>query len=129
MNNEKEFDMSALQDELSKALFEKAETEMDIRRGELTVKKINAMSNLEKAKLEYMKLQLEQKRIEMDERRLTLEEIQAKYNIASDLAVKSQKLQHIVGKTMLGVFPAQDKQIAQIMAAAKKVSDLDKEQK
>ena len=127
MNNEKEFEVQALQDELQKALTERAETELDIRRGELTVKKINAMANLEKAKLEFMKLQLEQKRMEMDERRLTLEEIQTKYNIASDLAVKSQKLQHIVGKTMLGIFPAQDKQVAQIMEAAQKVSEIEKE--
>lgn len=125
---EKEFEVQALQDELQKVLLEKAETELDIRRGELTVKKINAMANLEKAKLEYMKLQLEQRRIEMDERRLTLEEIQAKYNIASDLAGKSQKLQHIVGKTMMGIFPAQDKQVAQIMAAAQKVTELKKDE-
>ena len=121
------FSVSHLDDELTKVMQEKAETEFDIRQSELAIKKINAKANLEKAKLEFMKLQLEQKRMEMEERRLTLEEIQAKYNIASDLAAKSVKLQHIVGKTMLGIFPKEDKQIAQIMDAANKVAELEKE--
>jgi hypothetical protein len=127
MNNDNGFAMSSLQDELSKVMLAKAETEMDIRRGELNVKAINAMANLEKAKLEYMKLQLEQKKMEMEDRRLVLEEIRTKADIATNIANKSLKIQHLVGKVMVGLFPAQDKQVAEIMAAAKKVSELDKE--
>ena len=113
--------LDGLQAELQKVMFEKAETELDIRRGELMVKKINALANLEKAKLDFTKLQLEQQRVALEERRLTLEEIQTKYNITSDMVRKSDKIQRVIGKAMLGLFPEQDKQIVQIMKAAKEL--------
>ena len=127
MNNEKKLEVPALQEELQKVLLEKAETELDIRRGELTVKKINAMANLEKAKLEFEKLQLEKKRLELEERRIVLEEYSEMFGISKDIANMRPKLQHIVGKTMLGLFPAWDAQVAQIMTCVKKLSDLEKE--
>lgn len=116
--------LNSLQTELQKVMFEKAETELDIRRGELMVKKINALANLEKAKVDYMKLQLEQQRVCMEERRLTLEEIQTKYNITSDMVRKSDKIQRAIGKTMLGLFPEQDKQVMKIMEAAKQLTEM-----
>lgn len=116
--------LDSLQEELQKAMFEKAENDLDIRRGELMVKKINALANLEKAKVDFMKLQLEQKRVMLEERRMTLEEIQTKYNITSDMVRKSDKIQRAIGKTMLGLFPKQDKQVAKIMEAAKELTEM-----
>ena len=116
--------LDSLQKELQKVMFEKAENDLDIRRGELMVKKINALANLEKAKVDFMKLQLEQKRVMLEERRMTLEEIQTKYNITSDMVRKSDKIQRAIGKTMLGLFPEQDKQVAKIMEAAKELTEM-----
>lgn len=118
--------LDSLQEELQKVMFEKAENDLDIRRGELMVKKINALANLEKAKVDFMKLQLEQKRVMLEERRMTLEEIQAKYNITSDMVRKSDKIQRAIGKTMLGIFPEQDKQVVKIMEAAKELTEMQK---
>ena len=118
------WNLDSLQTKLQKMMFEKAETDLDIRRGELMVKKINALANLEKAKVDYMKIQLDQKRISLEERRLTLEEIQAKYNITSDMVRKSDKIQRAIGKTMLGLFPEQDKQVVKIMEAAKELTEM-----
>lgn len=114
--------LETLEEQLKQVLLEKAETDIEIRRGELNIKKINALANLEKAKLDFMKLQLEQQRVALDERRLTLEEIQTKYNITSDMVRKSDKIQRAIGKTMLGLFPEQDKQVVQIMKAAKELN-------
>ena len=114
--------LETLEEQLKQVLLEKAETDIEIRRGELNIKKINALANLEKAKLDFMKLQLEQQRVALDERRLTLEEIQTKYNITSDMVRKSDKIQRAIGKTMLGLFPEQDKQVVQIMKAAKELA-------
>ena len=111
--------LETLEEQLKQVLLEKAETDIDIRRGELNIKKINALANLEKAKLDFMKLQLDQQRVALEERRLTLEEIQTKYNITSDMVRKSDKIQRAIGKTMLGLFPEQDKQVVQIMKAVK----------
>ena len=124
---EKEFDVSLLEKELSKVMFEKAETEIEIRRSDSLVKRINAMANLERMKLEFMKLQLQQKSLELDERRLALDEIQGKYNIISDMVRKSDKTQRAIGKTMIGFFPEQDKQVVSIMKAAQKLQDVKEE--
>ena len=114
--------LETLEEQLKQVLLEKAETDIDIRRGELNIKKINALANLEKAKLDFMKLQLDQQRVALEERRLTLEEIQTKYNITSDMVRKSDKIQRAIGKTMLGLFPEQDKQVVQIMKAVKELA-------
>lgn len=118
------FDTSVLEEELLKVMQEKAETELDIHRIDLTIKKINAFTNMKKAKAELMKLQLEQQRLTLEERRLSLDEFQTKYNICSDLVRKSEKIQRVLGKTMIGLFPEQDKQVVKIMEAAKKLSTL-----
>lgn len=118
---------NTLQEELKKTLFEKAETELEIRRSELMVKKINALASLEKAKTEYMKLQLEQQRVTLEERRMTLDEIQAKYNITSDMAKKPDKLLRAIGKTKLGLFSESDQQVVKIMEAAKKLNGCETE--
>ena len=121
---ERNFDLTSLESELSKVMFEKAETDLDIRRGELMVKKLNALSNLERTKIEFMKLQLQQRSMELEERRLALDEIQGKYNIISDMVRKSDKTQRAIGKTMIGFFPEQDKQVVSIMKAAQKLQDI-----
>ena len=120
-----------LQEELQKNLLEKAETEMDIREGELKLNQINALANLEKQRTERMKVQLEQERFkleerryELDERRLALDELQVKYNITSDMVKKADKIQRAIGKTMMGIFPEQDKQVMQIYKASKKLAEL-----
>lgn len=120
-----------LQEELQKTLLEKAENEMDIRQGELIVKRINASANLEKQRTERMKVELElkrfgleERRFELDERRLSLDELQAKYNIASDMIKKADKIQRAIGKTMMGIFPEQDKQVVQIYKASRKLAEL-----
>ena len=114
--------LETLEEQLKQVLLEKVETDIDIRRGELNIKKINALANLEKAKLDFMKFQLDQQRVALEERRLTLEEIQTKYNITSDMVRKSDKIQRAIGKTMLGLFPEQDKQVVQIMKAVKEIA-------
>ena len=121
---ERNFDLTSLESELSKVMFEKAETDLDIRRGELMVKKLNALSNLERTKIEFMKLQLQQRSMELEERRLALDEINGKYNIISDMVRKSDKTQRAIGKTMIGFFPEQDKQVVSIMKAAQKLQDI-----
>ena len=138
----KQEELDALQDELCKDLSNKAENDIDIHRGELLVKRLNAIANLKKQNNESLRLQLEQQRLQMqsqleqerlkceqqrqylEERRLCLDEIQAKYNITSDMVRKSEKIQRAIGKTMLGLFPEQDKQVVKIMEAAKKLTDL-----
>ena len=140
--NMKQEELDALQDELCKDLSNKAENDIDIHRGELLVKRLNAIANLKKQNNESLRLQLEQQRLQMqsqleqerlkceqqrqylEERRLCLDEIQAKYNITSDMVRKSEKIQRAIGKTMLGLFPEQDKQVVKIMEAAKKLTDL-----
>ena len=114
--------LETLEEQLKQVFLEKSETDIDIRRGELNIKKINALANLEKAKLDFMKFQLDQQRVALEERRLTLEEIQTKYNITSDMVRKSDKIQRAIGKTMLGLFPEQDKQVVQIMKAVKEIA-------
>ena len=121
------FDVNTLENELSKVMFEKAETEMDIRRGELLVKKINALANLEKNKLEFMKIQLQEKNMALSDRRLQLDEMQSKYNMVSDMARKPDKTIRTIGKMMVGFFAEQDKQVLSIMKAAQKLQDLNDE--
>ena len=123
--------LEKLQEELQKNLFEKAENEMGIRQGELIVKRINASANLEKQITERMKVELElnrfgleERRCEMDERRLALNELQTKYNITSDMIKKADKIQRAIGKTMMGIFPEQDKQVVQIYKASRKLTEL-----
>lgn len=134
----KQEDLDVLQDKLCKDLLNKAENDIEIHRGELLVKRLNAVANLKKQNNDSMRLQLEQRRLSfeqerlkleqqrqyMDERRLCLDEMQAKYNITSDMVRKSEKIQRAIGKTMLGLFPEQDKQVVKIMEAAKKLTDL-----
>ena len=117
-------DFSSLEQELTKVVTEKVETDLDIRRGELMVKKLNALANLEKTKLDLMRLQLQQRSLELDERRLALDEIQGKYNIISDMVRKSDKTQRAIGKTMVGFFPEQDQQVIGIMQAAKRLQEI-----
>jgi hypothetical protein len=124
-NTQSQFDISTLEAELSKVMFEKAESDLDIRRGELMVKKINSLANLEKAKIEFMKLQMEQQRMMLDERRLVLEEVQTKYNIASDLSKKPEKLFRTIGKIPVGLFEKQDKQVVEILQWAQKLQSVD----
>ena len=126
-NQHRDFDISNLESELQKVMFEKAESDIDIRRGELLVKKINCLANLEQAKIEFMKLQLEQQRLMHDERRLVLEEVQAKYNIASDLSKKPEKLVRAIGKIPVGLFGKQDKQVVEILQWAQKLQSVDNE--
>lgn len=116
----------SLEEELRKVLAEQAETELDIRRGELTVKKINAIASLQRAKLDLMKLQLEQKRVELEERRLSLDEFNMKFRVSEEMSHKSDKIQRVISKTMLGIFPEQDKQIVSIMKAAQKIGEMKK---
>ena len=116
--------LEKLQEELQMKLFQKAETEMEIRQGELIVKRINASANLEKQITERMKIELELKRFGLEERRLALDELQTKYNITSDMIKKADKIQRAIGKTMMGLFPEQDKQVAQIYKATKKLVEL-----
>ena len=126
-NTKKQFDISSLEEELSKIMLEKAETDMDIRRGELMVKKINSLANLEKAKIEFVKLQSEQQRLMLEERRLVLEEIKTKYEIASDLSKKPEKVMRAIGKMPVGLFEKQDKQVVDIMKWAKKLQSINEE--
>lgn len=125
---ENEFNPSAISEELQKSLLDKAETELEIRRAELTNKRINALVNLRRAETEYGKLKLEQHRLIMDERRLSLEEMQTKYNICSDMVRKSDKLQRVISRTMLGLFPEQDKQVVRILEASKEISKVKSEE-
>lgn len=115
------FDISTLEEEISKSLFEKAESDLDIRRGELMVKKINALGNLQKSKIEFMKLQLEQEKLLLDKRRQAVEEINSKYTIASDLSRKPEKILRTIGKIPVGLFGEQDKQMVEIVKWAQKV--------
>lgn len=121
---EKVIDINAIEEALQKAMSEKAETEMDIHRGELMVKQIKAYTDLKKYDLELMKLQMEQKRVELEERRLFLDEISAKFNMSSELAKRSDKIQRAIGKLMVGLFPEQDKQVAKILEATKAIEKM-----
>jgi len=125
---EKEFNPTAISEELQKSLLDRAETELEIRRAELTTKRINALVNLRRAETEYGKLKVEQHRLMMDERRLSLEEMQTKYNICSDMVRKSDKLQRVISRTMLGLFPEQDKQVVRILEASKEISKVKSEE-
>ena len=77
-----------------------------------------------KVQLEQERFKLEERRYELDERRLALDELQVKYNITSDMVKKADKIQRAIGKTMMGIFPEQDKQVMQIYKASKKLAEL-----
>ena len=117
-SQEKIFDLCALEEEFSQRMNEKAETDIDIRRGELQVKQINAIVNLERCKLDFKKLQIEEHRLMMEERRLYLDEMNTKFSIADQLSRKANKIQRVIGKTMVGLFPKQDKQVLAILRAS-----------
>ena len=117
-SQEKIFDLCALEEEFSQRMNEKAETDIDIRRGELQVKQINAIINLERCKLDFKKLQIEEHRLMMEERRLYLDEMNTKFSIADQLSRKANKIQRVIGKTMVGLFPKQDKQVLAILRAS-----------
>ena len=117
-SQEKNFDLCALEEEFSQRMNEKAETDIDIRRGELQVKQINAIVNLERCKLDFKKLQIEEHRLMMEERRLYLDEMNTKFSIADQLSRKANKIQRVIGKTMVGLFPKQDKQVLAILRAS-----------
>lgn len=117
-SQEKIFDLCALEEEFSQRMNEKAETDIDIRRGELQVKQINAIVNLERCKLDLKKLQIEEHRLMMEERRLYLDEMNTKFSIADQLSRKANKIQRVIGKTMVGLFPKQDKQVLAILRAS-----------
>ena len=117
-SQEKIFDLCALEEEFSQRMNEKAETDIDIRRGELQVKQINAIVNLERCKLDFKKLQIEEHRLMMEERRLYLDEMNTKFSIADQLSRKANKIQRVIGKTMVGLFPKQDKQLLAILRAS-----------
>lgn len=117
-SQEKIFDLCALEEEFSQRMNEKAKTDIDIRRGELQVKQINAIVNLERCKLDFKKLQIEEHRLMMEERRLYLDEMNTKFSIADQLSRKANKIQRVIGKTMVGLFPKQDKQVLAILRAS-----------
>ena len=117
-SQEKIFDLCALEEEFSQRMNEKAETDIDIRRGELQVKQINAIVNLERCKLDFKKLQIEEHRLMMEERRLYLDEMNTKFSIADQISRKANKIQRVIGKTMVGLFPKQDKQVLAILRAS-----------
>ena len=117
-SQEKIFDLCALEEEFSQRMNEKAETDIDIRRGELQVKQINAIVNLERCKLDFKKLQIQEHRLMMEERRLYLDEMNTKFSIADQLSRKANKIQRVIGKTMVGLFPKQDKQVLAILRAS-----------
>lgn len=117
-SQEKNFDLCALEEEFSQRMNEKAETDIDIRRGELQVKQINAIVNLERCKLDFKKLQIEEHRLMMEERRLYLDEMNTKFSIADQLSRKANNIQRVIGKTMVGLFPKQDKQVLAILRAS-----------
>lgn len=119
-----DLNLDNMQSVVEASLLEKAENELDFRNSELQIKRMNLLLNIKKANQADIKLQQEQQRINQEERRLALDEIQVKYNITSDMVRKSDKIQRAIGKTMIGIFPEQDKQVLKIMEASKKLSDL-----
>lgn len=119
-----DLNLDNMQSVVEASLLEKAENELDFRNSELQIKKMNLLLNIKKANQADIKLQQEQQRINQEERRLALDEIHVKYNITSDMVRKSDKIQRAIGKTMIGIFPEQDKQVLKIMEASKQLSDL-----
>lgn len=119
-----DLNLDNMQSVVEASLLEKAENELDFRNSELQIKRMNLLLNIKKANQADIKLQQEQQRINQEERRLALDEIQVKYNITSDMVRKSDKIQRAIGKTMIGIFPEQDKQVLKIMEASKQLSDL-----
>lgn len=119
-----DLNLDNMQSVVEASLLEKAENELDFRNSELQIKRMNLLLNIKRANQADIKLQQEQQRINQEERRLALDEIQVKYNITSDMVRKSDKIQRAIGKTMIGIFPEQDKQVLKIMEASKQLSDL-----
>lgn len=119
-----DLNLDDMQSVVEASLLEKAENELDFRNSELQIKRLNLLLNIKKANQADIKLQQEQQRINQEERRLALDEIHVKYTITSDMVRKSDKIQRAIGKTMIGIFPEQDKQVLKIMEASKQLSDL-----
>lgn len=123
MEREVDKELESLDSRLNGLLDIQVENEMDLRKAELTVKIINAKTNILKAKTDQVKIRNEEKRIELDAMRLSLDQFMAKYNIASDLTRRGDKIQRTISKTMIGLFPEEDKQVLQIMKAAGQIAE------
>ena len=123
--SQNQFDINSLEAELFKEMFTKAETDFDLRQQEVQIKKVNSLANLEKAKMEYMKIQVDLQRLMLEERRLALEETRTKYEISTDLSKKPEKVYRAIGKIPVGLFGEQDKQVVEIMKWAKKLQSVD----
>lgn len=115
--------------DVSSLLLKKAETELDLRIADVNVRKVNALANYEKVRLEGVRLQqeerrllLQEKRLALDERRLALDEKQSLFDMSSELAGKPDKVQKTIKDMMFGLLPKKDKQVVALMNAARKVS-------
>lgn len=118
-------DLSFLTQEVQNVLnADQAKTELEIRNGELQVKRLNALSTLLGKQIDYLKLQQEQQRLDMQDRQISLNEMRGCFEMGDKLAHMTEKLQKNVGKVMLGLFPEQDKRVVKIMEAAKKLTEI-----
>ena len=125
--DEKKFEQ--IEQDLCDALLEKAENELNFRNGEIVVKKLNALANIRRQQIELMKVHQQEKSLELEERRIALEEFKTKYEVVTDMIRKSNKIQKAISKTMLGIFPEEDKQVLAIYRASKKLTDLTEKNK
>ena len=97
---------------------QKIENESDYRLAEHKVRVVNAKINLLKVSNDSKKIALEEKKLMMEAERFTLDKMQAVYNISKDMAKCSDKIQRAISKTVLGLFPEEDKQVLRILKAA-----------
>ena len=97
---------------------QKIENESDYRLAEHKVRVVNAKINLLKVSNDSKKIALEEKKLMMEAERFTLDKMQAVYNISKDMTKCSDKIQRAISKTVLGLFPEEDKQVLRILKAA-----------
>lgn len=100
---------------------QKIENEADQRLADYKVRVINAKVNLLKASNDLKKVTLEEKKLMLEAERFTLEKMQAVYNMSKDLSKCSDKIQRAISKTVLGLFPEEDKQVLRIIKAAEQL--------
>lgn len=118
-------ELDVLSMEISKKFSDKIENDLDLRRGELAVKQYNAVANMQRNLMERRKLDQEEHRLKIQDQmvaiqagRLYLDERNSTFAQAEKLIREPNKFQRLIGKTMLTIWPEQDKTVLKLLKAA-----------
>lgn len=122
------FDPVVLQNQLTEGMFEKVQTDYDIRNEEIKIRKIKAYAELEKIKVAYHQLnkvdeqlELEREKLKLEREKFEAQKVKDLYYICTDYASKTDKQLQRISKLKLGLFPELDKQVVKIMKKTQEI--------